>query len=82
MGMGDDVAEFMDNYDISTTLRAWRDEPQTQLHKIYKSAPRADDEAYGKAQTALKESEELTFLDAEIEVFLPAPLRRTSQVVG
>jgi hypothetical protein len=26
---------------------------------------------------ALKENEELTFSDAEIDVFLPAPLRRT-----
>jgi hypothetical protein len=33
--------------------------------------------AYGKAQTALKENEELTFSDGEIDAFLPAPLRRT-----
>jgi hypothetical protein len=58
-------------------LRARRDELQSQLHKIYKSAPRTDDEAYGKAQTALKENEELTFSDAERDAFLPAPLRRT-----
>ena len=58
-------------------LRTRRDELQAQLHKIYKSAPRTDDEAYGKAQTALKENEELTFSDAEIDAFLPAPLRRS-----
>ncbi len=57
-------------------LRTRRDELQAQLHKIYKSAPRTDDEAYGKAQTALKENEELTFSDAEIDAFLPAPLRK------
>jgi hypothetical protein len=58
-------------------LRARRDELQAALHKIYKSAPRTNDEAYGKAQTALKENEELTFSDGEIDGFLPAPLRRT-----
>ena len=58
-------------------LRTRRDELQAALHKIYKSAPRTDDEAYGKAQTALKDNEELTFSDAEIDVFLPVPLRRT-----
>jgi hypothetical protein len=58
-------------------LRTRRDELQAALHKIYKAAPRTDDVAYGKAQTALKENEELTFSDAEIDAFLPAPLRRT-----
>jgi SMODS and SLOG-associating 2TM effector domain family 4 len=58
-------------------LRTRRDELQAQLHKIYKSAPRTDDDAYGRAQTALKDNEELTFSDAEIDAFLPSPLRRT-----
>lgn len=58
-------------------LRTRRDELQTTLHKVYKSAPRTDDEAYGKAQKALKDHEELTFSDTEIDAFLPAPLRRT-----
>lgn len=59
-----------------TKLRTRRDELQSALHKIYKAAPRTDDIAYGKAQTALKDNEELTFSDAEIDAFLPAPLRR------
>jgi hypothetical protein len=58
-----------------TKLRTRRDELQSALHKIYKAAPRTDDVAYGKAQTALKDNEELTFSDAEIDAFLPAPLR-------
>ena len=57
-------------------LRTRRDELQSTLHKVYKSAPRTDDEAYSKAQTALKDNEELTFSDTEIDAFLPAPLRR------
>jgi hypothetical protein len=58
-------------------LRSRRDELQAALHKIYKSAPRTNDKAYGKAQTALKENEELTFSDGELDAFLPASLRRT-----
>ena len=57
-------------------LRTRRDELQSTLHKVYKSAPRTDDEAYSKAQTALKDNEELTFSDTEIDALLPAPLRR------
>jgi hypothetical protein len=58
-------------------IRKRRDELQAQLHKIYRAAPRTNDEAYGKAQKALKENEELTFSDKEIDVFLNEPLRRT-----
>jgi hypothetical protein len=60
-------------------IRKKRDDLQAQLHKIYKSAPRTNDKAYGKAQTALKDHEELTFSDAEIDAFLPVPLRRTKK---
>jgi SMODS and SLOG-associating 2TM effector domain family 4 len=59
-------------------LRARRDELQTQLHKIYRGAPHTDKKAYGKAQDALKNKEDLTFSDAEIDAFLPDPLKRTS----
>lgn len=58
-------------------LRRRRDELQAQLHKIYRIAPHTDSKAYGKAQDALKNKEDLTFSDAEIDAFLPAPLKRT-----
>ncbi len=61
------------------SIRKKRDDLQAQLHKVYKSAPRTNDRAYGKAQTALKDNEELTFTDAEIDAFLPATLRRTKE---
>ncbi len=57
-------------------LRKRRDELQTQLHKIYRIAPHTDSSAYGKAQDALKNKEDLTFSDAEIDAFLPDPLKR------
>jgi hypothetical protein len=58
-------------------LRARRDELQAQLYKIYRAAPHTDGRAYGQAQNALKNNEDLTFTDAEIDKFLPTPLRRT-----
>lgn len=57
-------------------LRKRRDELQTQLHKIYRIAPHTDSRAYGQAQDALKNKEDLTFSDGEIDAFLPAPLKR------
>lgn len=57
-------------------LRKRRDELQMQLHKIYRIAPHTDSKAYGKAQDALKNKEDLTFSDGEIDAFLPAPLKR------
>jgi len=60
------------------TLRQRRDDLQAQLHKIYRIAPHTD----GKAQDALKNKEDLTFTDAEIDAFLPAPLKRTVKDSG
>jgi hypothetical protein len=57
-------------------LRNRRDELQGQLHSIYKTAPHTNGKAYGEAQDALKNREDLTFTDAEIDAFLPGPLKR------
>lgn len=57
-------------------LRTRRDDLQSQLHKIYRAAPHTDGKAYGQAQNALKNNEDLTFSDAEIDAFLPGPLKR------
>jgi len=53
-----------------------RDDLQEKLHAVYEASPRSIPKAYGKAQEALKLSEELTFSDEEIDKFLPAPLRK------
>lgn len=58
-------------------LRERRDDLQTQLYKIYRSAPHTDGDAYNEAQDRLKNKEDLTFTDNEIDAFLPEPLRRT-----
>jgi hypothetical protein len=56
--------------------REQRDALQNTLAAIYQSAPRTTPEAYSASQKALKINEELTFSDEEIDMFLPAPLRR------
>jgi hypothetical protein len=60
-------------------LRSRRDELQTQLHKIYRIAPNTNSKAYGRAQDALKNKEDLTFTDGEINAFLPDPLKRSAK---
>jgi len=57
-----------------------RDELQIRLECIYSAAPRTVDAAYKKAGIALKEREEFTFSDAEIDRFLPDVLRRQSEI--
>lgn len=59
-------------------LRKRRDDLQGQLHKIYRIAPNTTGKAYGEAQDALKNREDLTFSDAEIDAFLPPPLKRSA----
>lgn len=62
----------------SSEGRERRDVLQARLETIYASAPRTLDAAYAKAGIALKQDEELTFSEAEIDKFLPPALRRTS----
>lgn len=59
-------------------LRTRRDDLQSQLHAIYRSAPHTDSKAYGQAQNALQNREDLTFTDNEIDAFLPSALRRSA----
>jgi hypothetical protein len=66
----------MGSIDTAEAMRR-RDALQEQLAAIYRAAPRTDGKAYGAAQTALKDNEELTFSDAEIDAFLPTSLRKT-----
>jgi hypothetical protein len=60
------------------SMRKQRDELQAALVAIYASAPRTTGKAYGQASKGLKQSEELTFSDEEIDKFLPAKLRKAS----
>jgi hypothetical protein len=53
-----------------------RDVLQEQLAVIYKGAPQTNSKAYMRAQEALKENEEYTFSDSEIDAFVPVALRK------
>lgn len=55
-----------------------RDELQEELNKAYKNGPRTNSKAYKLASRGLKENEEMTLSDKEIDMFLPKDLRRTS----
>ena len=57
-------------------LQKQRDELLEQLHTVYSGAPSTTFQAYKKAQQALKQLEEMTFTDAEIDEFLPKELKR------
>ncbi|MGK8195276.1 SLATT domain-containing protein [Burkholderia cepacia] len=56
-------------------LRNVRDRLNESLEDIYKAAPRTNSKAYGDAQRALKQSEELFFTDDELDRMLPKELR-------
>ncbi len=58
-------------------LQEKRDELVEALHTIYARAPSTTDRAYKKAQVALKQSEDMTFSDQEIDSMLPDELKRT-----
>lgn len=55
---------------------ARRDKLQSDLHKIYKGSPRTINKAYVEASKALKEMEEMTFSEEEIDKLLPKALRK------
>jgi vacuolar-type H+-ATPase subunit D/Vma8 len=57
-------------------LQHQRDSLVAELRDIYKRAPSTNSKAYMKAQDALKNREDMTFSDAEIDAFLPKELKR------
>ena len=57
-------------------LQEERDELLEELHSGYSGAPSTTFKAYRKAQEALKELEDMTFSDEEIDAFLPKELNR------
>lgn len=54
-----------------------RDELQTMLAAVYAGSPQTNGKAYQEAQNRLKNMEDLTFTDAEIDCFLPLSLKRS-----
>lgn len=57
-------------------LQKERDGLLAELHSVYSGAPSTTYQAYKKAQEALKQLEDMTFSDGEIDAFLPKELKR------
>lgn len=72
------LADIRDAAFTLEAIRARRDDLQQQLYEIYKSAPHTNGKAYEEAQDRLKNKEDLTFSDEEIDKFLPKSLKRSS----
>lgn len=58
------------------TLQKERDDLLAELHSVYSGAPSTTYQAYIKAQEALKQLEDMTFSDEEIDAFLPKELKK------
>lgn len=74
------LSDLHDNQLDLSVAREKRDELQSKLFGIYASAPRTTSKAYGIASNGLKNLEEMTFTDVEIDKFLPTALRRTASI--
>ena len=57
-------------------LQAERDDLLDELYSVYSGAPSTTYQAYKKAQEALKQLEDMTFSDDEIDTFLPNELKK------
>lgn len=68
------IADIMNEQISSEEIVTRRDQFIKSLEIIYKFAPQTSPEAYGVAGNALKNKEELTFSDEEINKFLPKEL--------
>lgn len=60
-------------------LQDHRDKLTRALYEIYKTAPSTNSKGYMKAQDALKNREDMTFSDDEIDAFVPRELKRRNR---
>ncbi len=68
------IADIMNEKIDTTEIMRRRDQLVKDLAMLYKFAPQTSSEAYNKASAALKDNEELTFSNKEINNFLPKDL--------
>ncbi|MHB8097260.1 MAG: SLATT domain-containing protein, partial [Erysipelotrichaceae bacterium] len=54
-----------------------RDNLQQRTHEVYVGSPRTDMKSFTDAQIALKNNEEQTFTENEIDIMLPNSIRRS-----
>ncbi|WP_409478138.1 SLATT domain-containing protein [Pseudobdellovibrio sp. HCB154] len=75
------LVDIRSNLLVADAIVKKRDDLQKQLVTVYSSAPSTNFKAYSMAQKALKEYEEYTFSDSEIDKFLPENLRKSTDVI-
>lgn len=73
------ITDTLDDAFSLEGLRMRRDALQEKLSEIYTTAPFTDGAAYGKAQDGIKNNEELTFSEHELDKMLPQTLRRANR---
>lgn len=72
---------FLDNR-LANGVKVYRnvaereDDLVDELHPVYSGALSTTYQAYKKAQAALKQMEDMTFTDEEIDAFLPKELKK------
>lgn len=72
------LTDFNSGTITDTEARERRDKLQASLHKVYMGTPSTNvGKAYLKATKALKENEEMTFSDDEIDKLLPLSQRKS-----
>ncbi len=76
------LTDALDDEAAIDKLRERREGLQAVLYKIYHGAPHTNSKAYAKAQTALKDNEDLTFSDKELDLLLPTTLRRSERLLS
>jgi hypothetical protein len=69
------LTDIRAGYISPSDARSIRDELNHELSVVYESSPPTFSKAYEAARKALKDNEELTFSDEEIDAFLPDQLR-------
>jgi hypothetical protein len=73
------LTDIVGGTDDVISLRGRRDDLQKTLAAVYKGAPHTDGKAYREAHIALKQNEEYTFSDPEVDAFLPTQLRKSTR---
>ena len=71
------IADLVIGNKTLETIQEKRDVLMGDLSLVYSSAPSTNSKAYKKAQKALKQNEDMTFSDEEIDMFLPKELKRS-----
>lgn len=71
------ITDLMSGAISDSDARDRREALQEATRAAYSEAPRTSNSAFSKAQTGLKENEEMTFTPHEIDLFLPEALRLT-----